>query len=120
DHPRPAVQGAAGAVETGLFPAALSEPLQALSRQEGVTLFMTLLAAFQLLLSRYTGQTDVVVGSPSANRNRAEIEGLIGYFVNPLVLRTDLAGDPPFRELVARVREVALGAYTHQELPFEQ
>src|SRR5262249_14206226 len=91
-----------------------------LSQREGVTLFMTLLAAFQTLLHRYTGQDDIVVGTFIANRNRAEIEKLIGFFVNSLVLRTSLEGDPPFRELLARVREVTLGAYANQDLPFEK
>jgi aspartate racemase len=81
---------------------------------------MTLLAAFKVLLHRYAGQDDIVVGSPIANRNRPEIEGLIGFFVNTLVLLTDLRGNPTFRELMARVREVALGAYAHQDLPFEK
>ena len=81
---------------------------------------MTLLAAFQTLLHRYTGQDDIAVGSPIANRNRHEIESLIGFFVNTLVMRSDLSGNPPFRELLARVREVALGAYAHQDLPFEK
>ena len=81
---------------------------------------MTLLAAFQALLHRYTGQDDIIVGSPIANRNRLEIEGLIGFFVNTLVLRSDLSGNPTFRELLVRVREVALGAYDHQDLPFEK
>ena len=81
---------------------------------------MTLLAAFQTLLCRYSGQEDIVVGIRIANRNRAEIEGLIGFFVNTLVLRTDLSGDPPFRQLLGRVREVCLGAYAHQDLPFEK
>ena len=80
---------------------------------------MTLLAAFQVLLHRYSGQDDFAVGSPVANRNRAEIEGLIGYFVNMLALRADLSGDPSFRELLGRVRETALGAYEHQDLPLE-
>ena len=80
---------------------------------------MVLLAAFKVLLHRYSGQEDIVVGSPIANRNRAEIEGLIGFFVNSLVMRTDVSGDPSFLELVARVREVALGGYAHQDLPFE-
>ena len=81
---------------------------------------MTLLAAFQTLLHRYTGQDDIVVGSPIANRNRIEIEGLIGFFVNTLVLRTDHSGNPTFRELLHRVREMALEAYAHQDLPFEK
>jgi len=93
--------------------------LKELSRKEQVTLFMTLLAAFDILLMRYTGQDDIVVGSNIANRNRKEIEGLIGFFVNNLVLRTDLSGDPTFSKLLHRVREVCLGAYTHQDLPFE-
>src|SRR3989442_815712 len=81
---------------------------------------MALLAAFQVLLMRYSGQEALVVGTPIANRNRAEIEGLIGFFVNTLALRTDMSGDPSFRELLGRVREVALGAYEHQDLPFER
>src|SRR4029079_17910753 len=85
-----------------------------------VTLFMTLLSAFKVLLWRYTNQPDVVVGSPIANRTRAETEELIGFFVNTLVLRTDLAGNPTFAELLKRVKEVALGAYDHQDLPFEK
>ena len=81
---------------------------------------MTLLAAFQTLLCRYSGQEDIAVGSPIAGRNRAETEGLIGFFVNTLVLRSDLSGDPTFRELLRQVRETALGAYAHQDLPFEK
>jgi hypothetical protein len=98
----------------------LSEQLEALNRQEGVTQFMSLVAAFQVLLHYYTGQEDIVVGTDVANRNRAEIEGLIGFFVNQLVLRTDLSGNPRFRELLRRVREVALAAYAHQDLPFNK
>ena len=98
----------------------MTDHLRRLSRAEGVTLFMTLLAGFQALLARYTGQPDVVVGADVANRNRAETEALIGFFVNMLVLRTDLSGEPRFRELVGRVREVCLGAYAHQEIPFEK
>src|SRR5271155_6041254 len=91
-----------------------------LSRQEGSTLFMTLLAAFNVLLRGYTGEDDLIVGTPVANRNRLEIEGLIGFFVNALVLRTDLSGDPTFREVVRRVRKICVDAYGHQDLPFER
>jgi amino acid adenylation domain-containing protein len=120
DHPRPALPTFRGGRQSLVLSRSLSESLDGLSRREGVTLFMTLLAAFQTLLHRYTGQDDIAVGSPIAGRNHAEIEGLIGFFVNTLVLRTDLSGDPPFRELLGRVREVALGAYAHQDLPFER
>jgi amino acid adenylation domain-containing protein len=120
DRPRPAVQIYRGKRRSLAFSKDLSEGLKALSQREGVTLFMMLLAAFQTLLHRYTGQEDIIVGSPIANRNRLEIEGLIGFFVNTLVLRSDLSGNPPFRELLSRVREVALGAYGHQDLPFEK
>ncbi|MEH2313988.1 MAG: amino acid adenylation domain-containing protein [Nostoc sp.] len=120
DHPRSAVQTFQGASYSFELSVELSQALKKLSQQQGTTLFMTLLAAFQTLLWRYTGQEDIVVGSPIANRNRAEIEGLIGFFVNTLVLRTNLASNPTFGELLTRVREVALGAYTHQDLPFEK
>jgi len=120
DRPRPTVQSFRGARQPFALSASLTKKLKTLSRQESATLFMTLLAAFQTLLARYTGQEDIVVGSPIANRNRAEIEGLIGFLVNTLALRTDLSGNPTFRELLGRVREVALGAYTHQDLPFEK
>lgn len=120
DYPRPALQTFAGEVETFSFSPALSAALRDLSRREDATLFMTLLAAFQALLFRYTDQTDIIVGTPIASRNRPELEGLIGFFVNSLALRTDLSGSPTFRELLARVREVALGAYAHQDLPFEK
>ncbi len=119
DRPRPAVQTAHGAEHVFNLPRRLYEALQTLSQQEHVTLFMLLMAAFQTLLYRYTGQEDICVGTPIANRNRAEIEGLIGFFVNTLVLRTDLSGNPSFRDLLKRVREVAIGAYAHQDLPFE-
>src|SRR5438093_132569 len=98
----------------------LTQGLKALSNKEGATLFMTLLAAFQTLLHRYSGQDDIAVGSPIAGRGRTEMEGLIGVFVNTLVLRTDLSGNPAFRQLLGRVREVALDAYAHQQLPFEK
>ena len=120
DRVRPPVESYRGATLTQKFPLALLDELRALSKNEGATLFMTLLAAYQVLLERYTGQEDVVVGSPIANRTRAEIEELIGFFVNALVLRTDLSGNPSFRELLGRVRSVALDAYAHQDLPFEK
>jgi len=119
DRPRPALQSFHGAHHTFILPKSLSEACKALGQQEGATLFMTMLAAFQTLLYRYTGQEDISVGTPIANRNRAELEGLIGFFVNTLVLCTDLSGEPSFRELLKRVREAALGAYAHQDLPFE-
>jgi amino acid adenylation domain-containing protein len=119
DFPRPAVQTFSGATEFFVLSAALHEQLETLSRNTGSTLFMTMLAAFQTLLSRYSRQPDVVVGSPIANRNRAETENLIGFFVNTMVLRTDLSGDPSFRELLGRVREMSLTAYAHQDVPFE-
>ena len=120
DRPRPSLQTFRGADRALALPAGLARDLEAFSRSHGVSLFMTLLAAFQLLLSRYTGQEDVVVGTPIANRNRSETEGLIGFFVNTLVLRTDLSGDPEIPELLRRVRDVSLHAYTHQDVPFEK
>lgn len=120
DRPRPALQTYRGATEPIQLSHRLTAALEALSQQQGVSLFMTLLAAFQTLLFRYTGQVDITVGSPIANRNRNELEELIGFFVNSLVLRTDLSGNPTFRALLSRVREVALGAYAHQDLPFEK
>src|SRR5208337_926941 len=109
-----------GAHQSILLPKTVGDGLKALSRQEGVTLFMTLLAAFTILLHGYTNQDDLVVGTPTANRNRLEIEGLIGFFVNTLVLRTNLSDNPSFRDLLRRVREDYLGAYAHQDLPFER
>lgn len=119
DRPRPVVQSFNGARESFALSRDLSARLAELSRREDATLFMTLLTAFYVLLHRYTGETDIVVGTPVANRNRQELEPLIGFFVNTLALRIDLSGDPTFRELLARVREVSLGAYAHQDLPFE-
>jgi amino acid adenylation domain-containing protein len=120
DHPRPAVKTFNGAAISLNLPRSLSEKLKALTRREGVTLFMSLLAAFQVLLQRYSGQEDIAVGTPVAHRTRAETEELIGFFVNTLVLRTDVSGNPTFRELVQRVKETALGAYAHQDVPFEK
>lgn len=119
DQPRPAVQTFQGTHQAFSLSEELTTAIDSLSRQESVTPFMTLLAAFNILLYRYTGQTDILVGSPIANRNHGEIEGLIGFFVNTLVLRTDISGNPTFRELLERVKEVSLGAYAHQDLPFE-
>ncbi|MCP4657326.1 MAG: hypothetical protein GY856_18095, partial [bacterium] len=101
------------------LPAELRQDLHQLSREQGSTLFMTLLAAFQALLGRTAGQADLAVGTAIANRNHAEIEGLVGFFVNTLVLRADLGGELSFRELLGRVRATALGAYAHQDVPFE-
>jgi amino acid adenylation domain-containing protein len=120
DHPRPAVQSFRGGQQQMVLSAAVTEGLKELSRREGVTLFMSLLAAWQVLLARYSGQEEIVVGSPIAGRTRGETEGLIGFFVNTLVLRGDLSGDPSFAELLQRVKEVCLGAYGHQEVPFEK
>ncbi len=119
DRPRPAVQTFAGSYQKFALSVELTDRLVKLSQEEGSTLFMTLLAAFDTLLYRYTGVADILVGSPIANRDRSEIEGLIGFFVNTLVMRTNLAGNPSFSELLGRVREVALSAYAHQNLPFE-
>jgi amino acid adenylation domain-containing protein len=120
DRPRPPVQTYRGASQSIVLPATLTTALKKLCAQEGVTLYMTLLAAFQTLLYRYSGQEDILVGSPIAGRNRAEIERLIGFFVNTLVLRTDLSGNPSFQELLTRVRSTTLDAYAHQDLPFEK
>ncbi|HEX9670007.1 MAG TPA: amino acid adenylation domain-containing protein, partial [Thermoanaerobaculia bacterium] len=126
DRPRPAVQTFRGAYRPFPLPAETARGLRALGRRQGATLFMTLLAAFETLLGRLSGAIDLAVGSPIAGRNRAETEGLIGFFVNTLVLRADLGagadrpGEPTFAELLARVREVTLDAYAHQDLPFEK
>jgi amino acid adenylation domain-containing protein len=118
DYPRPDVYTSQGASLEVRLPPELSEELKRLSHRAGVTLYMTLLAAFDVLLHRYTSQDEIVVGADMANRTQIETEGLIGFFVNMLVLRTDLSGDPSFRELLGRVRETALGAYVHQDVPF--
>jgi surfactin family lipopeptide synthetase A len=120
DHARSPVQTSHGARYYLSLPKPLSEGLKTLSQRQGVTLFMALLAAFQTLLYRYTGQDDLLVGSPSAGRNWPQTEGLIGCFLNTLVFRTDMSGNPSFRGLLARVREVAMEVYGHQDLPFEQ
>ena len=120
DRPRSAVRSLRGASLSAIPPPGLLERLNALARSENSTQFMTLFAAFQVLLSRYTGQEDIPVGSPIAGRTQVETEGLIGFFVNTLVLRCDLSGDPSFRQLLARVRKIALEAYAHQDLPFEK
>lgn len=117
---RPAVQTNRGSMHTFECSPALTQALRILSQQKGVTLFATLLTAFQILLSRYSGETDIVVGSPHANRNRRELEELIGFFVNTLVLRADLSGNPSFGEALQRVHEVTMGAHGHQDLPFEK
>ncbi len=120
DRPHPPSQTFRGADYASVLSQDLSQSLLDLSRREGVTPFMTLLAAFKILLSRYAGQTDIIIGTPIAGRTRREVEGLIGFFVNTLVMRTDLSGNPGFRELLRRVKETALGAYAHQDLPFEK
>ncbi|NJM72607.1 MAG: amino acid adenylation domain-containing protein [Scytonema sp. RU_4_4] len=119
DRPRPTVTTFAGAKQYFTFSATLTNALRQLSQREDATLFMSLLAAFNILLYRYTDQEDILIGSPIANRNRAELEGMLGLFVNTLVLRNNLNGNPSFRELLHRVREVTLDGYAHQDLPFE-
>ncbi|HEX2091631.1 MAG TPA: amino acid adenylation domain-containing protein, partial [Longimicrobiaceae bacterium] len=120
DRPRPRIAGSAGESHPLLVPEGATAALRALARREGSTLFMALMAGWQALLSRYSGQEDVVVGTPIAGRSRVEVEGLIGFFVNTLVIRTELSARPDARELLRRVRETTLGAYQHQDLPFEK
>jgi hypothetical protein len=120
DHPRPPIQTFSGATQTLMVSKDLLEALKRLSREEDATLFMTLLAAFVLLLHRYSGQDDIIVGTPTANRTASEIEGLIGFFVNTLALRVRVSEEESFRELLRRVRETTIGANAHQEFPFEQ
>ncbi|MDZ8065501.1 MAG: amino acid adenylation domain-containing protein [Nostoc sp. DedQUE08] len=120
DYPRPLEPTYQGARQSVVIPKSLTDALNVLSRQESTTLFMTLLAAFQTLLFRYTGQEDILVGAPISDRHRSELEGLIGFLLNTLVLRTNLSDSPSFRQLLGRVREVALSGYTHQDLPFEK
>jgi hypothetical protein len=119
DHPRPALLTSQGSRQSCCFPDALSEQIKALGRAAGMTPFMVFLAAFTIMLRYVTGGDDIVVGTDVANRNRAETEGLIGFFVNQLVLRSDLSGNPTFRELLERVCKMTLAAYDHQDLPFE-
>jgi len=120
DRPRPPVQSCNGDIESILLPRALTDGLESLSIQEKATPFMLMLAAFQMLLQRCSGQSDVVVGTVLAGRSRVELEPLIGLFINPLVFRTDLSGDPPFLELLTRVRDTVLQAFAHQDVPFER
>ncbi|HPZ09328.1 MAG TPA: amino acid adenylation domain-containing protein, partial [Candidatus Eremiobacteraeota bacterium] len=120
DHPRQPVQSSKGRRQTFMLTESLSHSLKELSSNEGVTLFITLLTSFNILLYRYTGQEDIATGTPVANRNRKEFEGLIGFFVNTLVLRSNLSKNPSFREFLGRVREVAMEAFEHQQLPFEK
>ena len=120
DRPRPLVQTVGSGRHYFVLSKPLSAELRSLSNQHGVTLFMTLFAAYQTLLHRYSGQNDIVIGSPVAGRNRSELESLIGFFLNMVVLRADLSGNPTFRELLVRVREICLEAYAHQDLPFER
>jgi len=120
DRPRGKAQSFQGFMETISFSGETASALRKLGQQEGVTLFMSLLAGFQTLLFRYSGQDQIVIGTDVANRTTTETERLIGFFINLLALRTDLSGNPTFRELLARVREVALGAYAHQEMPFDK
>ncbi|PDZ09110.1 non-ribosomal peptide synthetase [Bacillus pseudomycoides] len=120
DRPRPAVQTHRGASQSLMVANSLREKLKELSLQEDSTLFMTLMAAYQSFLSRYTGQDDILAGSPIANRNVKEIEGLIGFFANTLVYRADFSGNPTFQELLSQIRKKALKAYEYQDIPFEK
>jgi amino acid adenylation domain-containing protein/non-ribosomal peptide synthase protein (TIGR01720 family) len=120
DHLRPAVQTYRGARQALWLSGTTTKALKELSRRQGVSLFMALLAVFKTMLYRYTSQHDIVLGTPIAGRERMELEGMVGLFVNTLVLRTDLSGDPPFSTILGRVREVALQAYEHQDVPFEK
>ncbi|MDP9120274.1 MAG: amino acid adenylation domain-containing protein, partial [Acidobacteriota bacterium] len=120
DRPRPATRNRGGGVVDSTWGEVLVRGIQATCRDSGATLFMVLLAAWQTVLQRYSGQDDIVVGSPVANRGRVETENVVGFFINNLVLRTDLGNDPPFGEVIARVRQVTIEAYAHEDLPFER
>jgi amino acid adenylation domain-containing protein len=120
DRPRPVLQSIDGGREKMTVPLSLADDLKSLSQREGITLFMTMVAAFNILLHRYSGQEDIIVGTPIANRNHNDIENLIGFFVNTLILRTNVSGEQTVREFLSQVRETALDAYTHQDLPFER
>ncbi|MFE4108625.1 condensation domain-containing protein, partial [Almyronema epifaneia] len=118
--PRSAASNSQGAIHQFSLSEKLTQALKTFSQRQNVTLFMTLLTAFKILLYRYSGQPDILIGTPIANRNRTELEGIIGFFANTLVLRTDLSGNPTVVELLGRIRETALGAYAHQDMPFER
>jgi non-ribosomal peptide synthetase component F len=120
DRLRPMAPSYLGGRQSFVLPKELTHQIKALSRKEGVTVNVALLATFKALLYQFSGQTDLVVGTPIAGRNRPEIEDLIGFFVNTLILRSDLSGNPSFRDILGRVREVCLGAYAHQELPYQK
>ncbi|WP_373867650.1 condensation domain-containing protein, partial [Myxococcus fulvus] len=120
DFPRPSLQRFDGALHRFSLPLSLRSSLDSLARQHGASLFMALLSSFQLLLSRYSGQLDFLVGSPIANRTRPQLESLIGFFVNTLPLPARLSGNPSFLDVLLRTRDVCLSAYSHQELPFEK
>ncbi|MEU9204631.1 condensation domain-containing protein, partial [Streptomyces sp. NPDC048332] len=120
DHPRPAHMSGTGDVVTFTVPNEVAEGLRKAAGRQGASMFMALLSLFQIVLARYCRQDDIAVGTPIAGRNRAEIEDVVGFFVNTLVMRTDLSGDPTFTELIDRVKDTALGAYDHQDLPFER
>jgi amino acid adenylation domain-containing protein len=120
DRPRPAIGTYTGAIASIDLSPQLTTDLKALCQQQGTTLFMTLLAAFEILISRHSGQSDFIIASPIAGRTRTEVEGLIGFFLNTLLLNADLSGNPSFQALLDRVRQVALGAYSHQDIPFEK
>jgi amino acid adenylation domain-containing protein len=120
DRPRPAISSYRGNFQNVVIPEKLTEKLMVLNRRQGCSMFMTLFSAFNVLLYRYSGQEDILVGSPIANRKRPELEEIIGFFINTLVLRTDLSGNPTFLQLMERIRQVSSGAYDNQDLPFEK